>query len=277
MATADMNVKSVVPYFGGCRMIAKKIAEELSGLAWIGIPFGGGMPELAHINCRSIVVNDLHRHVVNLAYCIADPNLLQSLRQRVDRLPFAPDVLAQGQEFCASREPENPGDLNAATWYFVTQWMGMSGRSGTEEEFRGGLSVRWTSSGGDSNTRYRSAVRSLGAWHRILRRCNFSMLDCFVFLDKCKDQDGHGIYCDAPWPSDGDGYRHKFTEADQRRLAEKLASFRNCRVVIRYGDHPLIRELYPDSRWTWKEIEGRTQANKSKAEVLITNAARSLF
>lgn len=79
-----------------------------------------------------------------------------------------------------------------------------------------------------------------------MRRCEFVRMDAFEFLEKCKDTRETGIYVDAPWPDDGDRYKHKFSEGDQRRLAAKLARFERARVVIRFGDHPLIRELYPE-------------------------------
>lgn len=47
----------------------------------------------------------------------------------------------------------------------------------------------------------------------------------------------------------------------------------------RDGDHPLIRELYRPDRWRWIEHDGRTSANKTKAEVLLVNepTGESLF
>lgn len=158
--------------------------------------------------------------------------------------------------------------------YFITAWMGRSGQALTDAEYKGGLAVRWNASGGDSVVRWRSAIEALRAWRKILARATFTVLDCFEFLDKCKDEDGHGLYCDPPWPDDGDKYTHKFTESMQRRLAARLAEFQRMRVVVRYGDHPLIRELYPEPHWTWHWVTGRTQANKEKAEVLLVNKAR---
>lgn len=157
--------------------------------------------------------------------------------------------------------------------YFVACWMGRSHKSGMDDEFNGGLSFRWNSNGGDSVVRYRNAAHSMLSFRRIAARCQFSVADAFTVIDRCEDKLGHGIYCDAPWPEDGDRYRHSFSEDHQRRLAASLSRFTETRVVIRYGDHELIRELYPESRWNWQMIEGRTQANSAKAEVLITRKA----
>lgn len=250
-------------------MGAEQIARELRGLEWLGVPFAGGMSELPYIECRSIVVNDLHKHVINLAYCLAIPAIRRDLFWRLAKLPFAPAVLEEAQAFCSTNEPKKLGDFEAAMWYFVTQWMGRSGLAGTDREFKGGLSIRWTSTGGDSNRRYRSAVESIRGFGGVVERCNFSTLDCFEFLDNCRDEPGHGLYCDPPWPDDGDKYVHKFTPITQARLATRLAMFEKLRIVVRFGDHPLIRELYPETLWRWSLATSRTQGNKAKAEVLL--------
>jgi len=57
-----------------------------------------------------------------------------------------------------------------------------------------------------------------------------------------------------------------------RRLADKLATFTTARVVCRFYDHPLVRELYPEQRWTWRHLAGgRKQTNGDAPEVLLLN------
>ncbi len=85
------------------------------------------------------------------------------------------------------------------------------------------------------------------------------------------DFDRHGLFVDAPWPGAGDDYTHVLDEAGQRRLAKVLHGFTHTKIVVRYGEHPLIRELYPEDRWEWLPMESRTQANKRKHEFLICN------
>jgi len=154
--------------------------------------------------------------------------------------------------------------------YFVSQWMNRSAKSGTDGEFTGNLPVRWNANGGDSNTRYRSAVHSLVEWRRILQRCNFTVMDCFGFLERCDDSEGHGIYCDPPFYGPGERYKHTFTEDQHRKLAGVLATFQHARVVCRFYDVPLVREIYPEALWTWKEQTGRKQSNEQAEEVLLT-------
>jgi site-specific DNA-adenine methylase len=94
----------------------------------------------------------------------------------------------------------------------------------------------------------------------------------FEFLVRCEDSPGHGIYCDPPFPGPGDRYKHQFSEDSHRMLAQKLATFTKTRVVCRFYDHPLIRELYPEERWTWVRLKGRDQANNGdKQELLLIN------
>lgn len=274
----ELKTTALAPWFGSNRMLAPIVGKELRGCKWVGVPFAGGMSELAHIKASTIVVSDLHRHVINLASIIGTPTLRPGVINWLESLPFHPDRLAFAQKFCREKERdwaagelfEKP-DVRWAVEYFVTCWMGRSHKCGVDDEFNGKLSTRWNANGGDSNKRYRSAVESLDAWGEIMRRCNFSVLDCFDFLGRCEEAEGHGIYCDPPFPGPGDRYKHQFSEEQHCRLAHSLASFSVTRVVCRFYDHPLIRKLYPEGRWTWNRLKGRTQANEAAPELLIIN------
>lgn len=60
------SVTSIASWFGSNRMLAPIVGQELAGVPWVGIPFAGGMSELVHITARTLQVNDLHEHVINL-------------------------------------------------------------------------------------------------------------------------------------------------------------------------------------------------------------------
>lgn len=265
------EITTVAPWFGSNRLLASRVGDMLSTCSWVGVPFAGGMSELAHIKARSIVVNDLHRHVINLARCIADDATRRDLFRIVDRLPFHPDTLTESRERCRHAAE----GVEAAAWYFVSVWMNRSGKAGAGDEFRGSLPVRWTSSGGDSNTRYRSAVRSMVAWSRIVKRCNFQVMDAFDFLPKVKDTPATGIYCDPPFPGPGKDYLHNCGETEDAqtrwhvRLRDAVERFQETRVVCRFYDHPLIRLLYTRDCWEWVELTGRKQTNGSAPEILL--------
>lgn len=267
-----MKITALASWFGSNRLCAEKVGDLIKGCSHVAVVFSGGMSEIAHIDAPTILVNDKHRHVINLA------RVMQSKREQLCHAlsaePFHPDVLAEAQDRCKYYEslPEfgKTSDFEAAKHYFICCWMGRSGNAGTDAEFSGGLSLRWDAGGGDSNTRYRSAIESAGEWEALMKRCTFSVLDFREFLKKCKDKKQNAIYSDAPFPDAGAKYKHKFSEQDQRDLADLLGEYEQTRVVIRFYDHPLIRELYPTEFWKWYEFPGRKQTNEAAPEVLIT-------
>lgn len=269
------KVTTMLPNFGSNRMHAEKPAEFLDGLEWIGVPFCAGMPEVCHMSAGSIVVNDKHCHVINLARCIRrlPDDFLDDLRSRV----FHPMELKDAQERAANAMgtlPEIIGKGSMAPGhaadYFVSQWMGRSGKACTRDEFKGGISARWKGGGGGSGKRYRSAVESVDDFHELLQVVECQCLDFREFLKKVQDHPKSGLYCDPPWPDDGDRYWHPFNSDLQRELCRLLLSFHRTRIVVRFGDHPLIRELYSETDgWEFHEVDGRTQANSDKRELLI--------
>jgi DNA adenine methylase len=280
-----MTTTALAGWFGSNRTLASTVGDHLGRCEWVGVPFCGGCCELPHIKTRTGVANDLHRHLINLARVVREPTLKDELAARLDTTLFHPEELAVSQRRCMARDDSFAvasslsgviNDVPDIAWaydYFLCCWMGRGGKAGTDGEFKQGMSVRWNANGGDSCTRFRSARESLDAWCGSLRNWNFVVQDAFEFLANAKDSIGHGLYVDAPWPEAGDVYRHKFDEAKQRALAERLRSFRKTRVVIRYGIHPLIEEIYPRSCWNWIEQTSRSQANGSVNEVLILNSA----
>lgn len=280
-----IKIGAVAPWFGSARSIARKPAELLGALDWCGVPFAGGMPELQFIQCRGGVANDLHRHVINLARTIRSQP--EALVERLSATVFHPDELKRSQFACLTREakaeganlfmnavpnttlPEE-GDLDWAVDYFVCAWMGQGGYSGREHEFKQNLAIRFTSSGGTSSVRFSSAIESILGWSDVLRRWEFSTLDVFgFFTERFRDQKGHGLYCDPPWPDAGDEYRHAVGTTFHERLAKTLRSFVNARVVVRYGIHPLIEYLYPRSAWEWVESTTSNQQGNEVKEVLL--------
>lgn len=279
---SDPEITAIAPWFGCNRVQCTAVGKALGRCLWVGVVFMGGAPELPHIDTGVGLANDLHRHVINLARVIRDHSLKSHLAQRLSATLFHPDELKGAQARCVAREaefedtmfgsgkpmPERP-DLDWAYDFFVAAWMGRSATAGTASEFNSSLSYRWTVSGGDSNTRFRSAVASLDFWSKALAAWNFACLDCFAFIDECNDLPDFGIYADPPWPEDGDVYRFRFTPAMHRRLAQKLLGFKAAKVVVRINDHPLVREIYPETEWTWDRRSTKDQHGQTVSEVLI--------
>jgi transcriptional regulator with GAF, ATPase, and Fis domain len=95
---------ALVPWYGSNRILAKHVGAELAGCKWLGVPFAGSCCELLYCDARTIVVNDLHRHLCNLVRVVADPKLGPALYRKLRRVVLHPDLLAQAQERCAIRE-----------------------------------------------------------------------------------------------------------------------------------------------------------------------------
>jgi hypothetical protein len=275
------GITALAGWFGSNRMLAQHVGQALEGCNWVGVVFAGGMSELPHITARTIVVNDLHRHVINLARVAADSGLRPDLVRRLKRKAFHPDELKRCQEICSRLEPmptwAAPPDLDLAEAYFVCCWMGRASKAGIDDEFSGRPAIRWKADGGDSMVRYQSAIRMLATFSKTLRRCTFETMDCFAFLERCEDVNGNGLYCDPPFPGVGRRYRHNAgqTDAEERtwhtRLRDALERFQSTRVVCRFYDHPLINELY--AGWDRHELTGRKQSNEDAPEVLLIRNA----
>ena len=122
------------------RFAPNHTGEELAGCSWVGVPFAGGMSELAEITARVVMVNDLHRHVINLARVVADAALQRNLFHDLRRIPFHDDELARYQTRAryleATIDPEQPPNYEAALSYFVACWMGRSSKAGSVARIR---------------------------------------------------------------------------------------------------------------------------------------------
>jgi len=276
--TEPAAVTAIASWFGSNRMLAHVVGHELEGCNWVGVPFAGSMSEIPYMTARSILVNDLHSHLMNLARVMADSVKGPELYRRLRRKIYHEQELLEAQAYCARLEQENEArplaDLDWAERYFVCSWMGRHGRAGTFNEFSGGISFRWSSSGGDSAKHYWSAVRSIVEARKWLRKCNFLCMDAIQFIGNCSDIPANGLYMDPPFPGPGELYKHKFTLDQHKQLATALDGFKQARIVIRFYDIPLIRELYPESRWVWKHLVGRKSTNEVGPEVLIMRNPR---
>jgi|GEM_PF-3544114 len=284
----EMKITSLANWFGSNRSGGEMVGRQLGRLRWCGIPCVGGAGEIPHIDTTAGLANDLHSHIINLARVVRHNDQRGRLIELLESRLFHPVELAQAQQRCIEREAEGAtgglfgdgsapvllrenGDVDWAADYFVASWMGRGGEAGKVREFNQNLAIRFTSSGGASSTRFRSAVESLEAWGAALKFWEFSAFDALEFLDRVKDEPYHGLYIDLPWPDLGDEYKHKVSSAYHGRIAAKVATFRNVRIVIRYGAHHLIERLYSAPQWTWLRHSSTNQRGNDCEEVLIIN------
>lgn len=179
----------------------------------------------------------------------------------------------------ASREIEDDTpDVDRAYWYFVVSWLGMNGAAGTAS-CNWGFCKRYTNNGGHAAKRFASAVSSIPAWRRRMRKLTVLRDDAFGLLERIEDAKGTAIYVDSPYWSKGASYLHDFEREDHQRLADAVGRFKKARVVVSYYDCEEVRALYDG--WTWVDCSRtkamvsagkRDKGNDTRApEVLIVN------
>lgn len=307
-----MKVKAVLPYFGGKRTLAPKIVSLIGKHTQYFEPFCGSAAVLfAKGQSQKETVGDLHRDLINLLWCVADPDDAPVLYERLLSAPFSEDLLNEARETLENDEWDSDDDYvfescernrTRAFWYFIASWQGRNGTAGTiRRDYQ--LAVRWTRGGGSSTVRWKNAVESMPAWHRRLLNVVILHRDAFRWIESIEDDVRSAIYVDPPYvidgvtrtgassPSDSGRYVHDFGSKDSRPdlfgskpknehelLAESLSKYESAKIVVSYYDCDLIRRLYEG--WQFHDCSmnkqlhsqnGRGTRGKEAPEVLITN------
>ena len=280
-ANAVMRVRSIAPWFGGKRTLARRIVGQLGSHVQYFEPFCGSMAVLfAKQQSKQETVNDLHGDIINLARVLQDVDAAVQTYDRLQRTLFCEGLLHSAQEHLESTEREieplrvTNGMTERAYWYFLSCWMARNGVAGTaRQDYQ--AAVRWTAGGGSPTIRFRNAIDSIPAWHERLRNVVILQRDAFTILDRFEDSSTTAIYADPPYPKEtrtgfrGGGnseckYLHDFAHADDglfgghddhARLAESLRAYKHARIVLSSYDCPRIRELYDG--WTIVECHTR--------------------
>lgn len=268
-----LKTKSCLSYFGSDSEVAERLAAMLDGCSHVTIPFCGGLSILPHLSARAVVANDLNGLAINFYRVLSGAlgeTLQSSLIQRCQNTLSHPDELVAASLILEKCQH----DAVLRAWaYWAQCWIGRKGKGGCKGEVRL-PSVRRTAVGGSNATRIQAAAGDLETWAKHFRRCEFEHVCFRELLPKVADQEGVGIYVDAPWVVGGKNYMHAFSSQDHYDLAAMLGRFQHATVVIRYDDAPLIRKLYPEDSWDWTAAETRTQSNGSIAEAWITRNVR---
>jgi len=255
-------LKSIVPYYGGKRMLASFVNIEMGPHRTADWDvFCGSLARF--FDCRPTAHEfacDLHDDVTNLCYALRDDKISRRLYNRCHRTLFHELLFKDSAAFLRDNLPyEFDGQPNEdrAYHYLVVSWMGRNGIAGTVKAGDNIFASRWSATGGHGAVRWSSATDSILAWHARLHRVNFLHRSAFDVLPRIRDARGTSIYCDPPYLRDGDArsstdqYLHDFKLADHYRLAEMLARFQQARVVVSYYDHSLLGRLYPSAEgWT---------------------------
>jgi len=105
----------------------------------------------------------------------------------------------------------------------------------------------------------------------------FYNLDFAEYIEQVSPEKNDFLFIDPPYDSDFTDYDGKsFVETDQYRLSDYLNQC-NAQVMIVIGDTPLIRKLYPTTRWKILEDDFnykwtiKSRNERSKTHLTITN------
>lgn len=295
--TLSCPIKSTLPYFGGKRIMAPRIVEELGGRPNYCEPFMGSLAVLMERpRARGIeVANDLWGHAVNLARVLGSDRY-DELADRVARTLAHEDLFAEAKaktpedlvesEVAPSVEAVSDAHVERAYWLLVCSWVGRNGYTGTKG-YNSDIARRFTANGGDPAARWVSVAESIPVWHERLRSVMFYRMDAIELLIRLEDVDRWAIYADPPYVDAGKAYVVNGEEDSvswHTRLRDALAAKRRSRVVLSYYPHPLVDELYGDlvasGSWTRHEVDvshatghqaKRGQQGDKKTELLLIN------
>jgi DNA adenine methylase len=281
MTTAEKPIiTALAGWFGGKRNLAPEIIRELGDHRVYWEPFCGSMAVLmVKPPCVMETVNDLHGDLINLARVIQHEQLGPRLYRRLRRTLMHEGLFQDAAEVVRNGEVDwmAAPDLERAYAYFHTLWLGRNGVAGTSS-YNAGFCVRYTANGGHAAKRWDSAIASIPAWRRRLRRVTILARDAFEVLPRIDDTEGTAIYVDPPYLVKGASYIHDFADADHQRLANALDRFTKSRVVVSYYADPRLADLYPG--WTQRPIDvSKAMANQGSrgakdvraTEVLLLN------
>jgi site-specific DNA-adenine methylase len=263
-----MKTKSALSYFGSDSEVASFLASMLGHCRHVTIPFVGGAAIIPHLTAKGIIANDLNDHAINFYQCLTGhygKEVAEGLIERCRYTLSHPTVLKQAEADLTSLHPQKQ-----AWAYWAICWIGRKGKGGTKGK-PGLPSVRHTATGGNNATRIRAAADDLRAWAQSFERCEWTCKDFRPLLAATADRKDCGIYVDAPWMGAGGAYLHSFSDEDHRHLRNALERFTETAIVIRYGDHPDIRDLYQG--WQIEEAKSRTQSNAATGEIWISRRA----
>lgn len=299
MTVAPMPSTKLANWFGANTGRASQVGELLGRVAQATVPFMGGGCELPHIQCREGIASDLHGAVVNLSRVIKSPETKAELLAMLESTVYHERVFRDAQAWCkyysakvgTGTDPQLAAaypDIDWAYHYFIACWMAPGGSAGTAKHLDAYFSWRISEPGGGCAKRFRTAVEGIDAWHDVLARWVFLNTDALGILDRLADRNAKrvarlnagkriepcGVYADPPWPGPGRGYEHAPKDADDERafhadLEQRFRGLTTYRVVVRFGVHPLIDELYDG--WHRIEQDSRNQANRKVPEVMLTN------
>ncbi len=262
------RTKSALSWFGSDSQVAERLGAMLDHCSHVTIPFLGGAAMLPHLKAGTIAANDKHALAINFYRHASGSKGAGSQKRLIARCQTTlshPAELALASEWMSQKYR---GTSKQAWAFWAMCWIGRKGKGGTRD-IGGKASVRRTTRGGNNASRLRSVIEDLPRWVKQFERCEWESVCFRDLLPKVVDCKKNGIYGDPPWVGAGKRFIHPFAEEDHVDLAAALHRFQHTTVVVRYGDDPLIRDLYRD--WEIIKASSKTQSGGSTPEIWLRN------
>jgi len=246
---------SLIPYIGGKHRIARKISVFLqaTGADTIVDVFGGSAAVLLNSGFTKRVYNDADGDLVNLMRAIADDSLRPRLLRMIRLYPpsrrifedHAREYVAHGFSFSHVGDP-----AERAFRTFYRHQFAFGGKART-----GGFCLSCSDRREIKEVRrYRNGIRRIAALAAFFRQTAIEGLDFQACISLYGRRANIVLFIDPPYLGKESYYSHQFGRANHVLLAAQLTTIPS-KVVCTFYDDPLIRELYPETRWQWFPIQ----------------------
>lgn len=237
-----MSVKSPIGWIGGKSYICRDIIALFPVHKHYVEVFGGALHVFFAKNpIARETVNDLNKGLINFWLVCRDN--LDELLHKVEWTPYSRALFEQWK---AEPTPEDPVE-RAARWFYINSCT-------YSAVYHGGWSYRKEAASGGScpSHRFRSRIARLQGVRDRLARVQIECADFRDMFSRYGNCDLNLLYCDPPYVGCEMNYEERFTEQDHLDLA-RVAHESEAKVVMSYGKHPMVEELYGD--WTCKTFE----------------------
>lgn len=208
---------------------------------YIEVMTGGGHVFFKKAPSQLETINDINGDLMNFWLVCRDRNA--ELRQKLDWTPYSRALF---EEWRHTERPQEPVE-RAARWFYLNAAQYSS-------VFHGGWSYIRTpeSCGSPPAKRFRARTRRLEGVRDRLAHVQIECADYREVIQRFGGNENSLMYIDPPYVGFERHYIDSFTDADHGSLAHLLGNVR-CKVILSYGDHPMIRRLYEG--WTVRRFE----------------------
>lgn len=248
-----MALRSPVPWLGSKGRISEKILQAFPDTGRYKVfceLFAGSAsvlfakPKGNHLEA----INDANKELINFWMMLREE--AEHLVWKLKSLPYAEALYEDFRESLESGEFMDELE-RAVRWFYVKRGTIMGHQDPRKPWAYASARGKVEHGIGAEAVAYQGAVRLLPLICARLQNVQTHAWD-FERALKAYDHPLTLFYADPPYMGTEGYYRHdtvgSFTDADHRRLAAALNATQ-AMVVLSYGDHPLLQELYPEGKW----------------------------